>query len=95
MTLNQPSPATHIHTTLPKQPMKPTTSVTPRLKDAGAGHQTQIGMIPTQLIGMSANRNMPNPTLTCSIAPSPHLHAPTTLRATCKETLDTRKHMEP
>jgi len=32
MTLNQPSPTTHIHTTLPKQPMKPTTPVTPKAK---------------------------------------------------------------
>jgi len=32
MTLNQPSLATHIHTTLPKQPMKPTTSITPKAK---------------------------------------------------------------
>jgi len=32
MTLNQPSPATHIHTTLPKQPTKPTTPVTSKAK---------------------------------------------------------------
>jgi len=31
-TLNQPSPATHIHTTLPKQPTKPTTPITPKTK---------------------------------------------------------------
>ena len=31
-TLNQPSPATHIHTTLPKQPTKPTTSIIPKAK---------------------------------------------------------------
>ena len=31
-TLNQASPATHIHTTLPKQPTKPTTPVTPKAK---------------------------------------------------------------
>ena len=32
MTLNQASLVTHIHTTLPKQPMKPTTSVIPKAK---------------------------------------------------------------
>ena len=31
-TSNQPSPATHIHTTLPKQPTKPTTPATPKAK---------------------------------------------------------------
>ena len=92
---NQPSPATHIHTTLPKQSTKPTTPVPPRLKDAGAGHQTRTGMIPTQPMGMSANRNTSDPTLTCSTVPSPHLHASTTLRATRKETLDARNHMAP
>ena len=31
-TLNQPSPATYIHATLPKQPTKPTTPITPKAK---------------------------------------------------------------
>ena len=86
---NDLEPATHIHTTSQSSPRSPLLPPPPRLKDAGAGHQTRTGMILAQPMGRS------DPTLTCSTVPSPHLHAPTTLRATRKETLDARKHMAP
>jgi len=70
------------------------------LKDTEAGHQTRTGMILTQPMEMSVNRNISDPTLMCLTASLPYLpyttkHAPTALRATRKETLGTQKHMMP
>ena len=86
--LNQPSPATHIHTTLPKQPTKPTTSITPKAKRRRSWASDTDRYDSNTADGDVSKQEHARPNSDMFDSPL------TTLRAICKETLDTRKYIK-